>query len=141
MKRDRTTDALADVIGVTTVGIGVGLSLAPIRFGKLLGLPGSPRRGRVIGLADLALGTAILTSGRAWPRKRWPVLVAREAMHVVIAEECRRAENSPGMLAMGGLFVVDGIATALMYTKETGRRSAPTPGLSCQGRGVVFRRG
>lgn len=119
MKRCGMVDALADVIGVTTVGIGAGLSLDPVRFGKLLGLPGEPRRSRAIGLVDLVLGTAILTSGRVWPRRRWPVLVGREALHLVIVNEYRRQGNAQGALAMCGLFLVDGVATVLMHRQET----------------------
>lgn len=119
MARPRLLDALADVIGVTTVTIGAGLSVAPDRCGRLLGLSGSPRRARGIGLADLAVGAAILSSGRAWPRCRWPALVGREALHVVIADEYRRVGATAEMLAMSGLFVVDGVVTVLMYRAET----------------------
>ncbi|WP_150460190.1 hypothetical protein [Nesterenkonia ebinurensis] len=118
MRRRGTVDALADVIGATTVGIGAGLSLDPIRCAKLLGLPGEPRRSRAIGLVDVVLGTMILTSGRVWPRRRWPVLVGREALHLVIVNEYRRQGNAQGALTMCGLFLVDGIATVLMYRQE-----------------------
>ncbi|WP_277212450.1 hypothetical protein [Isoptericola croceus] len=120
MERSRLVDALADAIGVTTVTIGAGLSVAPDRFGRLLGLSGSARRARGIGLADLALGAAILSSGRAWPRHRWPALVGREALHVAIANEYRRLGAPAGMWAMGGLFVVDRVVTVLMCRAETG---------------------
>lgn len=118
MKRSGMVGALADVIGISTVCIGAGLSLDPVRCGKVLGLPDEPQRNRIIGLADLALGTVILTSGRLWPRKRWPLLVGREVMHLVIVNEYRRQGHTQGVLAMCGLFLVDGVATVLMHRQE-----------------------
>lgn len=121
----RCAHVLADGIGTTSLGIGVGLTVAPSRFGRILGLDAVPRRARAIGTLDVVLGTSILTSGRVWPGRRWHALTARLALHVAIANEYRRLGNRRGKQAIGGLFVVDGIATALMYRQE-GRAIAST---------------
>lgn len=110
---------LADLIGVTSVGLGLGLTLAPRQVGGLLSLDGtSPERARLIGAADVGLGTAILTSSRIWPRRRWPALLAREGLHLAIASEYARHGRRPAALAMIGLFVVDGVVTVMMHRQE-----------------------
>lgn len=128
MERSRVVGALADAIGLSTVVIGAGLSCDPRRFGTLLGLTRVPHRARAVGLVDLALGTAILTSGRAWPRQRWPGLVGREVLHLVIINEYRRLDHTQGVVAMSGLFVVDGLVTMLMFQEETQHRERASGG-------------
>ncbi|MFD5823690.1 hypothetical protein [Nesterenkonia xinjiangensis] len=102
------------------MALGLGLTLAPRQVGSLLGLDGtSPVRTRLIGAADVGLGTAILTSSRIWPRRRWPALLAREGLHLVIASEYARHGRTPGALAMLGLFVADGVVTVMMHRQES----------------------
>lgn len=115
----RVVDLLADLIGSTSLALGLGLTLAPKKVGSLLGLDGTPpARARLIGVADVGLGSAILTSSRIWPRRRWPALMALEGLHLVIASEYARHCRTPAALAMIGLFIVDGVVTVMMHRQE-----------------------
>ena len=75
-------DRASDVIGVVTLAFGCALSAGGRPIAEALRL--DPARGRAIGLADLALGTALLAA-----RPRWPWMAVRAALNVLIAREYR----------------------------------------------------
>ena len=75
----RAAERTATAVGVSTTGIGVGLTWAPDAVARALGLR-RPRPVRLIGLADLALIPGLLAG-----RPRWPWMVARGALNLAIA--------------------------------------------------------
>lgn len=100
-----------------TVTIGSGLLLLPEPTGRLLALPAGRRAVRAIGLADLLLATAMLTS-----RPRWLAMLARAVLNLLLgALYLGRAGTSddPGRArrmgyVMGTLVAVDSATAATM---------------------------
>lgn len=72
---------LANVAGVVTLGIGIGLTFAPKRTAAALG---SDRDGvgyaRAVGITDLVIGTALLR-----PNPTWPWMAARTTLNLLVA--------------------------------------------------------
>lgn len=103
-----------------TVTIGSGLLLLPEPTGRLLALPAGRRAVRAIGLADLLLATAMLTS-----RPRWPAMLARAVLNLLLgALYLGRAGTSDGPgrarrmgYVMGTLVAVDSATAATMRSR------------------------
>jgi hypothetical protein len=110
---------LADIAGMVTLAIGTGLTVAPSRTAKVLGLGDRPTLSRTIGLVDLALVPGLLRG-----RPRWPWMVARAALNLVVADCYRTEAFQPdghpnaraGAVAMVALTVVDGTLAVALWT-------------------------
>jgi hypothetical protein len=117
-----TRERAADVAGVTTLVIGAGLTVAPVRTARLLGLGDDARLARALGVADLVLAAGLLAA-----RPRWRPMAMRSALNLLIAaaygREARRSDDRrrarAGVAAMTVLTVVDGaLAIALRMSEH-----------------------
>lgn len=112
----------ARFVGLVTLTIGGALTLAPRRVGALMQLGDHPRTARGVGLADLALAPGLLAG-----RPRWPWMVGRAALNLLIAERylaVARAPRAPagaraGAAALAALTVADGVVAARLHAQET----------------------
>jgi len=103
---------------LVTVAMGAPLTAAPARTARVLGLGPDPGWARAIGLADLAIGSALLSR-----RRRWAWMVARAALNAVIAQRYRAESRAPGgsprarggVTAMAALTVVDATLARLLW--------------------------
>ena len=98
-------------VGWISLGIGLALTLAPRRSATLLGWENRENLARVIGAADLIVGTGLLVDQS---RSRW--MLARAFLNVVLAGSygsvlaggtARRRRAGVGLIAMAVLTVVD----------------------------------
>jgi hypothetical protein len=115
-------DRAADAVGAVTLAIGAALTVAPERAAVFLGLGPHPVLARVVGAADLAIGSALLRD-----RPRWPWMAARAGLTLVLATcyqlEMRRPGGDNlrtriGAVTMTNLAVVDGgLAAVLAYRR------------------------
>lgn len=111
-------DVLTTAAGAATLVVGAGLTAAPARTARILGLGGSAQSARALGIADLALAPALLVGGR----NRGPAMIVRAALNVLVAgrfrAESARPDGSPraagGATAMAVLTVVDGLAGVVL---------------------------
>lgn len=65
--------------GMITLATGVGLTLAPDRVGRLVGID-EPRTARLIGTGDLVLAPGLVIG-----KPRWPWMAARTAANLPMA--------------------------------------------------------
>jgi hypothetical protein len=65
--------------GLITLATGVGLTLAPDRVGRLVGIDDA-RSARLIGIGDLVLAPGLVAG-----RPRWPWMAARAAANLPMA--------------------------------------------------------
>lgn len=103
----------ADGVGAVSAALGGLLTIAPLTGGRCLGLADvDVKRRRVLGTADLALGTTIIV-GRSAPW-RWCAVAVRALLHLLFAREYVRISRRHNAVAMCALFVIDaGIAIGL----------------------------
>ncbi|MDA3629530.1 hypothetical protein OU415_29165 [Saccharopolyspora sp. WRP15-2] len=94
-------ERLADVVGVVTLGMGVGLTAAPGPAGKALGL--DPKFAKRIGIIDLALAPGLLLG-----RPRWPWMAVRAGLNLVLADRYRARRVPAGLVGMAALTAIDG---------------------------------
>lgn len=85
-------DRAADTVGAVSLALGVALTVAPDRATAVLGLGPSAALGRVLGAADLAIGSPLLLRDRP----RWPWTAARAGPNPVVAECHRAGARRPG---------------------------------------------
>lgn len=102
--------------GAVTLVAGTALTLAPARFGKLVGMEDRPGVMRAIGITDLVVAPGLLAA-----RPRWPWLIARAALNAGLVATARnyRSELGERNARIGaGLFaaltVVDGCAAVTL---------------------------
>ncbi|MDA3646678.1 hypothetical protein LZ318_26085 [Saccharopolyspora indica] len=105
-------ERLADVVGVVTSGMGVGLATAPEKVGGALGL--DRRFARSVGIIDLALAPGLLLG-----RPRWPWMAARAGLNLLLADRYRNRRVPAGMVGMAALTAVDG-TLALVLKHRSG---------------------
>jgi hypothetical protein len=105
-----------DLVGAVTVAFGWALTTRPLWAARAVGL--DPAHARVIGLADLGLGTALLGA-----RPRWPWMCVRAGLNVAIALEYdaelrrtapRRRATKIGAVAMRALAISDATLAAAL---------------------------
>lgn len=110
-------ERLTDAAGLVSLVLGTALTVAPVRSAALLGLGGTPTTGRFIGLLDVVLAPGLLRG-----RPRWPWMVGRTAVNLLVARtyavERHRSGGDlrarGGVVAMSVLTLVDGgVAVAL----------------------------
>lgn len=102
-------------VGLVTLAAGSALTIAPRQVGPALSLGEHPEIARAIGVSDLVLVPGLLRG-----RPRWPWMLARAGLNLVIAAHYRRVAAEPGgpaaarlgAAALVGLTAVDG-ATAV----------------------------
>ena len=104
----RKTDVLVRVlalgIGWISLGIGLALTLAPLKSASFLGMGDLKGSARVFGAVDLIVGTGLLPGRR---RSRW--MSARALLNAVLAVGYARilaVEKPPPMRARGGLIAM-----------------------------------
>lgn len=117
-------ERLADVVGVVTLGMGVGLTTAPEKVGGALGLD----RGfaRSIGIIDLVLAPGLLLG-----RPRWPWMAARAGLNLVLADRYRARRVPAGTAGMVALTAVDGtLALVLKHRSGGSGNGGPGRGVS-----------
>lgn len=110
------------VVGWISLGIGLVLTLAPLRSAAFLGWGDRKGLARAIGASDLVVGTGLLLDRR---RSRWmsarallnAVLAASYAR--VLAETPRRTRARGGLIAMVGLTVFDYSLSRFLREAET----------------------
>ena len=102
---------LASGIGCISLGIGLALSLAPLKSAAFLGWGNRKALARVVGVSDLIVGAGLLLDRR---RSRW--MLARALLNAVLAasyarvlgdEAPRRSHAQGGLIAMILLTVFD----------------------------------
>jgi hypothetical protein len=85
--------------GLITLATGVGLTLAPDRVGRLVGID-DPRTARLIGVGDLVLAPGLVAG-----RPRWPWMAARAAanlpMAAVFLSSPHRSARATGVALLG----------------------------------------
>lgn len=109
----------ADAIGTVSAALGGLLTIAPSSGGRWLGLTGTDAKcRRMLGIADLVLGTTII-AGRS-SRWRWQAVGARALLHLLFAREYMRNSRRPNAIAMCALFAIDaGIAIGLREERRS----------------------
>lgn len=116
----KTVIIAADGVGAVSTALGGLLTVAPRTGGRWLGLTGTgvPTR-RVLGVADLALGLTIIASRAS--HRRWQVVGARAALHLLFAREYMQSGRQQNAVAMCALFAADtGIALGLRRAHRSG---------------------
>ena len=109
---ERATDGAT----LVTLGMGTALTLAPRPTASAIGLGGAAPGVRLLGLADLALGLAL-----AARRPRWPWMMGRAVLNVVIAGRYRVAaraepESRRAKLGAAGMAALTVFAGAVALT-------------------------
>lgn len=129
----------ADGVGAVSAALGGLLTVTPLTGRRWLGLTDTDGiRGRVLGTADLVLGTTIIV-GRS-SRWRWQALAARALLHLLFAREYVRNGSQRNAAAMCALFVVDaGLAIGLRESRRSVRANSQR--WSSGARGVDTERG
>ena len=106
-----TPESQASGIGWISLGIGIALTLMPLKSAGFLGWGNRQGLARVIGAGDLIVGMGLLLDRR---RSRW--MSARAFLNAVLAmvyarvlagETPRRARARGGLVSMAGLTVFD----------------------------------
>ena len=108
-------------IGWISLGIGLALTRAPVGTAKFLGWERRERSARLVGAADLIIGTGLLMSPR---RSRW--MLARATLNAVIGAIYARAlaDSTPRRKrAVGGVCLMIGL-TANDYLLSRRLRTA-----------------
>ena len=106
------TEQMPTVVGCITLAAGVALVAAPRLGTGPLGLEGQETAMRLIGASDLVLVPGLL---RGEPR--WPFMVGRAALNLVVAAYLQ-GQSKPGLAAaFVGLTAVDG-TTALALRRS-----------------------
>lgn len=102
--------------GAVTLATGVALVLAPERCGWPTGMRARPEVLRAIGISDLVTAPGLLAA-----RPRWPWMVARASLNVVLAagavryrDELGDRRSWIGVAMFGTLSAVDGLAAATL---------------------------
>ena len=103
-KTDDLVRVLASGIGWISLGIGLALTLAPLKSASFLGMGYLKGSARVFGAVDLIVGTGLLLGRR---RSRW--MSARALLNAVLAVGYARTlavEKPPPIRARGGLIAM-----------------------------------